>query len=83
VGLLRREHAAGATVLRGLEGFGGSGVVHTVKLGDLVEKLPMVIEWIDTPERVDRLLPELERMVPRGLMTVDDTVVVACKPGWP
>jgi PII-like signaling protein len=43
----------------------------------------MVIEWIDTPERVDRLLPELEQMVPRGLMTVDDTVVVACKPGWP
>ena len=58
VGLLKREGAAGATVLRGLEGFGSSGVVHTVNLGDLVEKLPIVIEWIDTPERIDRLLPE-------------------------
>jgi PII-like signaling protein len=79
VALLRREHAAGATVLRGLEGFGGSGVIHTVNLGDLVEKLPMVIEWIDTPERVDRLLPELERMLPRGLITLDETVVVVCR----
>jgi PII-like signaling protein len=46
--LLRRERVAGATVVRGFEGFGGSGVVHTVNLGDLVEKLPIVIEWIDT-----------------------------------
>jgi len=79
VGLLKREHAAGATVLRGLEGFGGSGVIHTVNLGDLVEKLPMVIEWIDSPERVERLLPELEQMVPRGLITVDETLVVLCR----
>jgi PII-like signaling protein len=81
VGLLKREHAAGATVLRGLEGFGSAGVIHTVNLGDLVEKLPMVIEWVDTPERVDRLLPELEQMVPRGLITVDETVVVLCRRG--
>ena len=80
VGLLKREGAAGATVLRGLEGFGSSGVVHTVNLGDLVEKLPIVIEWIDTPERIDRLLPKLEQMLPRALVTLDETEVVISKP---
>lgn len=82
VELLRRERAAGATVVRGFEGFGGSGVVHTVNLGDLVEKLPMVIEWIDTPDRVARLLPKLEQMLPRGLVTIDETEIVIAKPGW-
>lgn len=78
--LLRRERVAGATVLRGFEGFGGSGVVHTVNLGDLVEKLPIVIEWIDTPERIAQLLPRLEQMLPRGLVTLDDTEIVVAKP---
>jgi PII-like signaling protein len=75
VELLRAHQAAGASVFRGLEGFGSSGVVHTVNLGDLVEKLPMVIEWIDAPERVERLLAEVERLVPRALVTIDDTEV--------
>ena len=73
--LLREHRAAGASVFRGLGGFGSSGVVHTVNLGDLVEKLPMVIEWIDAPERVERLLAEVERLVPRALVTIDDTEV--------
>jgi PII-like signaling protein len=75
VELLRGGEAAGASVFRGLEGFGSSGVVHTVNLGDLVEKLPLVIEWIDAPERVERLLGEVERLVPRALVTIDDTEV--------
>jgi PII-like signaling protein len=78
VELLRRHEAAGASVFRGLEGFGGSRVVHTVNLGDLVEKLPMVIEWIDTAEGVERLLPEVEQLAPRALITVDETEVA-----WP
>jgi PII-like signaling protein len=75
VELLREHQAAGASVFRGLEGFGGSGVVHTVNLGDLVEKLPLVIEWIDAPERVESLLAEVERLVPHALVTIDDTEV--------
>lgn len=78
--LLRKEGAAGATVLHGLEGFGASGVVHTPHLADVVEKLPIVVEWIDLPERVERLLPRLEEMVPHGLMTLDETEVVLYKP---
>jgi PII-like signaling protein len=80
VELLRRERAAGATVLRGVEGFGATGIVHTVNLGDLVEKLPVVIEWVDTPEQIARLLPELEQMLPRGLVTLDETEVVIAAP---
>jgi uncharacterized protein len=82
VELLRREKAAGASVFRGLEGFGGSGVVHTVNLGDLVEKLPMVIEWIDVPERIARLLPQVERLAPNTLVTVDDTEAAWADPDW-
>jgi PII-like signaling protein len=82
VELLREQEAAGASVFRGLEGFGSSGVVHTVNLGDLVEKLPLVIEWIDAPDRVERLLPEIERLVPRALVTIDDTEVAWSDPGW-
>ena len=83
VELLREHQAAGASVFRGLEGFGSSGVVHTVNLGDLVEKLPMVIEWIDTPERVERLLADVERLVPRALVTIDDTEVAWSDPTFP
>jgi CBS-domain-containing membrane protein len=77
---LRRQDAAGATVVRGVEGFGGSGVVHTTMLADIVQELPIVVEWIDTPERVDRLLPQLKEMVPRGLVTIDETEVLLYKP---
>jgi uncharacterized protein len=82
VELLRGREAAGASVFRGVEGFGSSGVVHTVNLGDLVEKLPLVIEWIDAPERVERLLAEIEGLVPRALVTVDDTEVAWGGAGW-
>jgi len=82
VELLRGQNASGASVFRGLEGFGSSGVVHTINLGDLVEKLPMVIEWIDVPERIERLLPEVERIVPNALVTVDDTGAAWADPDW-
>ena len=84
VELLRARRAAGASVFRGLEGFGSSGVVHTVNLGDLVEKLPLVIEWIDAPERIEGLLAEIERLVPGALVTIDDTEVAWRDggPGW-
>jgi CBS domain-containing protein len=76
VQVLHDEGAAGATVLRGLVGFGVHGRIHTANLPDLAAPLPMVVEWVDTPERVDRLLPRVADMVAEGLITVE-TVRIA------
>lgn len=75
LGFLRKEGAAGATVFRGIEGFGGSGEIHTSRLVDINQRLPLVIDWIDTPEQVERLLPQVKEMIRHGFITVDDTEV--------
>ncbi len=80
VEFLRRENAQGATVLRGVEGFGATGEIHVSHLADIARKLPLVVEWIDAAERVERLLPRVKEMVPRGLITVDDTEIVLYEP---
>ena len=76
--VLRRHDAAGATVVRGGVGFGSSGRIHAVNIVDLAADLPVIVEWIDTAERVDQLLPELLSMVIPGLVTVEDTFVALC-----
>jgi len=76
VAFLRKEGAAGATVLRAIEGFGSAGKIHTLRWVDLAERLPIVIEWIERAEQVERLLPRIKEMVKRGLITVEDTEVV-------
>ena len=73
---LRRENAQGATVFRGVSGFGASGEIHVAHLVDAAQHLPVVIEWIDAPEVVARLLPRLQDMVPRGLITLDEIEIV-------
>lgn len=78
VTFLRKEGAAGATVLRAIEGFGSSGKIHTLRWVDLVERLPIVIEWIEKAEQVERLLPRIKDMVRHGLITVEDTEVALC-----
>jgi PII-like signaling protein len=78
--LLRREHAVAVTAVRGMAGFGESRAVHTDMLADVIEHLPIVIEWIDAPERIEHLLPRIEEMAPHGLITVDDTDVLLYRP---
>jgi CBS-domain-containing membrane protein/PII-like signaling protein len=78
--LLRSEGAAGASVFRGVEGFGASGHLHTARLVELGQRLPVVIDWIDTPEQVERLLPRVKALVPHGLITVDETEVALFSP---
>ena len=68
---------AGATVLRGLMGFGATSRLHTVKVLRISEDLPMVVEIVDRPERIEAFLPELEAMVPEGLITMEKIRVVA------
>ena len=62
---------AGATALRGIEGFGANKRVHTVKILRLSEDLPIVIEIVDQPERIAAFLPALEGMVAEGTMTIE------------
>jgi CBS domain-containing protein len=77
---LRRENARGATVLRGVEGFGAAGQIHVSHLVDVAQDLPLVIEWIDSPDVVERLLGRVKELVPRGLITVDETEIALFQP---
>lgn len=72
----RREGMAGATVLRGVEGFGAHSRIHTARILRLSEDLPIVVEIVDTAERVGRLLPVLDEMVSEGLITLEDVHVL-------
>lgn len=72
VQLCKQRGIAGVTVIRGAEGYGGSGNLHTSRLLELSENLPLKIEIIDIPERIESLLPALEPMIEEGLLTIAD-----------
>jgi len=74
--MLKREECAGATVTRALAGFGAHSQIKTASLVDLSADLPLKIEWVDNPARVERVMPQLRRMVKEGLITVEDVDVV-------
>src|SRR5881296_510811 len=74
---VRREGLAGATVLRGIEGFGADSRLHTSRILRLSEDLPIVIEIVDTPEQIDRILPLLDEMVEEGMVTLERVEVIA------
>ena len=73
---LRKEGFAGATVLRGLAGFGARSVMHTTHLLELSQDLPLVIEVVDTEEHVKKLEPILDEMVADGLVTLEKVRVL-------
>jgi PII-like signaling protein len=73
----RKEGLAGATVIRGLEGFGAHSRLHTSRILRLSEDLPVVIEIVDTVEQIDRILPTLDEMVEEGMVTVERVQVIA------
>lgn len=68
---LRRQGLAGATVLRGIEGFGKSSRLHTAHILRLSEDLPIVIECVDTADKVEAILPVLDEMIGDGLVTME------------
>jgi uncharacterized protein len=76
VGLLRKEGFSGATVLRGVGGYGGSSVYHTDKLLRLSQDLPIIVEVIETQERIDQILPRMDEMVEGGLITLEKVRVI-------
>ncbi|MBR7833348.1 DUF190 domain-containing protein [Actinospica durhamensis] len=71
-----RSGLAGATVLRGIEGFGASSHIHTTRLLSLSEDLPIAIVIVDAPERIDAFLPQLDELVAEGLVILDDVEVI-------
>ncbi|MEX2207825.1 MAG: DUF190 domain-containing protein [Myxococcota bacterium] len=73
---LRSEGFAGATVFRGVAGFGAHSTIHTTQLLRLSQDLPVLVEIVDTQAHVDRLLPILDEMVIEGLVTLEKVRVV-------
>ena len=73
---LRREGFAGATAFRGSAGFGANSIVHTTHLLDLSSDLPVVVEVVDTEERIERLIPILDEMIGDGLVTMEKVRVL-------
>ncbi len=74
---LREEGLAGATVIRGIEGFGAHSHLHTARILRLSEDLPLVIEVIDQADRIERVLPILDEMVTEGLVTLERVEIIA------
>jgi PII-like signaling protein len=76
VEVLRAEGFSGATVLRGVGGFGGSSVYHTDKLLRMSQDLPIILEVIEDAQRIEQILPRLDEMVDGGLITLEKVRVI-------
>jgi PII-like signaling protein len=81
--LMRRNHFAGATVLRGIMGFGASSKLHTDRFDVLSLDMPIVVECVESAAKIDAILPELETMVGGGLITRERVRVVLHRPAGP
>ena len=67
---------AGATVVRGVEGFGASNHVHTTRILSLSNDLPIIVVIVDEPERIDAFMPQLDELITEGLVIVDEVEVI-------
>jgi PII-like signaling protein len=81
VSLLRERHYAGATVFRGIMGFGATARLHSDKVLRLSVDLPLVIECVDSEEKINAILPELDQMIGGGLITLEQAKVIIYRAG--
>lgn len=72
----REMGLAGATVIRGVEGFGANSRIHTAKILRLSEDLPIIIEIVDKEDRIQEILPILDEMIGEGLITVERVEII-------
>ncbi|MCI0462598.1 MAG: DUF190 domain-containing protein [Gemmataceae bacterium] len=79
----RRRGLAGATVLRGTLGFGANSRIHTAKILRLSEDLPMVVEIVDVPAKIEAFLPDLSGMIEEGLVTLEKVRVLVYRHNSP
>jgi len=75
----RENGLAGATVIRGIMGFGKNSILHTAKILRLSEDLPMVVEVVDSLEKIEAFLPQLDQMITDGLVTLEKVRVIHYK----
>jgi len=76
VEVFKKEGFAGATVLRGISGFGAHSVYHTDTLLRLSKDLPVIVEVVDTKEKIDRVMPQIDEMMCGGLITLEKVTVI-------
>jgi PII-like signaling protein len=76
----RARHYAGATVYRGIMGFGASSTIHTDRIEVLSLDLPVIVECVETAERIDEILPVLDEMIGGGLITLERANVIMHRP---
>jgi len=81
VQLLRRKRYAGATVYRAIMGFGASSHIRTDRFLELSLDLPIVVECVETEERIEAVLPEIDGMIDGGLITLERAQVIVYRPG--
>lgn len=74
--LLFQSSVSGATAVRGIAGFGAHHKMHTARILDLTTNLPVKIEFIESQEKLDEVLPKLKEMVKSGLVTISDVEVI-------
>ena len=77
--IVQRAHRAGlagATVFRGVEGYGASNHIHTTRILSLSDDLPMAVVIVDSDERIQAFLPDLDELITEGLVIIDDVEVV-------
>jgi len=73
----RKHGMAGATVLRGRLGFGANSLIHTSKILRISEDLPIVVEIVDEPEKIELFLPTLDELIKEGLITLEKVRIIA------
>ena len=76
----RKRGLAGATVLKGFMGFGAHSRIHTAKLLELSQDLPIIVEIVDASEKIEAFMPDLEKMVGDGLITIERAEVRLYRP---
>jgi PII-like signaling protein len=76
VELFRKEGFAGATVLRGLCGFGANRVFHSQRLLDLSADLPLIVEVIESEEKINAIMPQIDAMMAGGMITLEKATVI-------
>ncbi|GAB6073074.1 DUF190 domain-containing protein [Venenivibrio stagnispumantis] len=74
--ILRENDIAGATVLRGIMGYGASSIIHAASILDISSDLPIIVEIIDKEERINKVLPKIEPLIKNGLITQEKVKVI-------